>query len=168
MARAKGQGRKPKPTVLKLLHGTARKDRINPKEPKLKPEKCLPPPGLTELGKEFWDEIGEELFLAGLLTRLDRHALAVLAEAYGRWRFCQREIEKHGMFVKHGSKIYKDGTKSQGYVVLSPYLTVANKMFEQLARMFPEFGLTPSSRTRVSAADTGDLASDFDKFINEK
>ena len=39
-----------------------------------------------------------------------------------------------------------------GNIIHSPYLAVANRCHRQLAQLESEFGLTPSSRSRVRAS----------------
>jgi len=39
-----------------------------------------------------------------------------------------------------------------GYLAHSPYLTIANKCFDQLKAILQEFGMTPAARSRVTAA----------------
>ena len=47
-------GRKPLPTKLKMLKGTAQKCRVNPNEPKLAPALPEPPDFLGETAREEW------------------------------------------------------------------------------------------------------------------
>ena len=64
-------------------------------------------------------------------------------------------------------KISKSGTvvrEAAGYPVKSPFVTVANTACEQLTRMVIEFGMTPSSRSRVTVAKAGDT-SPYSKFV---
>ena len=46
----------------------------------------------------------------------------------------------------------------------SPYLTVANQSLEAMRKFLVEFGLTPSSRSRIRLPTEGDAASEFDRF----
>ena len=39
-----------------------------------------------------------------------------------------------------------------GFPVQSPYLAVANRALEQLRSLLSEFGMSPASRTKVSAS----------------
>ena len=158
MARMKGQGRKPKPTVLKLLHGTARKHRINPREPKPKVGEMLPPEHLSPLAREHWITVEEQLRSAGILTTLDRPALEVLCEVYARWCLANEEIKKTGILIRGES----------GGFVKSPYLFVSSKSFDQMLKMLTEFGMTPSARTRVNAIGGNEPDNEFEKFLNEK
>ena len=97
-----------------------------------------------------------ELSSVGLVTKLDRTALAAYCQVYARWVEAEEQIKTHGVLVK-GSK---------GYPVVSPYLEVANKAIQQMRLLLAEFGMTPSARTRVSASapidDEYDPLAEFD------
>ena len=49
----------------------------------------------------------------------------------------------------------------------SPYLTVADQALETMRKLMVEFGLTPSSRSRIRVPDQGDAASEFEEFLEE-
>ena len=122
------RGRKPKPTALKLLDGT-RADRIDHDEPAMPPASIEPPDWLDETAREHWGELAPVLLSAGLLTASDRQALALLCEAFSRFR-----------------------------------VDAANDKARDLyRRMLVEFGLTPSSRSRVktTAKPARDTLADF-------
>jgi len=81
-----------------------------------------------------------DLHAAGLLTTLDLRLLEGYCVQYARW--CQAEDE-----------IRKSGTVIKGYrnaPVISPYVRVARDAFVLWTRALVEFGMTPSSRSRVS------------------
>lgn len=76
----------PKPTVLKMLQGTDRKDRANPAEPQ--PPVLVPgtrPPFWLKGARRrrAWTELVELLTSQRLLTVMDQAALGVLVDAYG-------------------------------------------------------------------------------------
>jgi P27 family predicted phage terminase small subunit len=138
-----GQGRKPVPTALKVLHGNPGKRSLNPNEPK--PELKLPPvpAHLSEPAKKEWRRLGRQLLRMGLVTEIDRPALALLCQAWGRWVEAEDALKRYGVMVKSPA----------GFPMQSPYLAVANKAMEQMRSLLSEFGLTPASRTRVSAIE---------------
>lgn len=79
-------GDRPLPTAMKLLRGTARRDRMNPAEP----EAALIVPGTKAPSwlrgarrQRAWAELVGLLVAQRLLTVLDQAALAVLVDAYG-------------------------------------------------------------------------------------
>ena len=91
-----------------------------------------------------------ELSSVGLVTKLDRSALAADGQVSARWVEAEEQIKTHGVLVK-GSK---------GYPVVSPYLLVADKAIQQMRLLLAEFGMTPSARTRVSATAFDDNEDD--------
>jgi hypothetical protein len=51
---------------------------------------------------------------------------------------------------------------SSGYIQQSPLLLIINKQMALVNQQLKEFGLTPSSRTRIDAIDSGNNG--FDKL----
>ena len=140
------RGRKPKPTRLKLMEGNPGKRRINEQEPQ--PPEGVPscPKFLNSDAKEEWDRITGILQEMQLLTHADRAALAAYCVAYGRWVEAEKQVQKYGTIVKSPNK---------GFPMKSPYLTVAEQSMEAMRKMMVEFGLTPSSRSRIKVSDQG-------------
>lgn len=79
----------------------------------------------------------------GLLSELDRAALAVYCEAWGRWVEAEEALRKFGVIIKGPG----------GLPTPNPYLRVANHAMDQLRGLLAEFGLSPSSRTRLRAPE---------------
>lgn len=144
---------KPLPTALKVFKNTARKDQLNEFEPMPDSDKIIPPNNLSDIARENWDLVVEQLTLAGIMTNLDNQALALYCEAYARWTEANDKIREHGMVIKAPS----------GYPVQSPYLSISNKAFEQMRAMLSEFGMTPSSRSRIKA-EPKKIVNQFDNF----
>jgi P27 family predicted phage terminase small subunit len=134
-------GRRPKPTALKLIQGNPGKRPLNKDEPK--PEIRIPrcPGHLSQAGKSEWKRISKELVKMSLLTGMDRAALAAYCQTYGRWVDAETKAAEKGLIVK----------TTAGNVIQNPYIGIANKALEHMYRFLTEFGLTPSSRTRLSA-----------------
>ena len=132
-------GRKPLPTRLKLLKGTARKHRMRNDEPTPGAGNVSPPDHLSVAACRQWDLTCPHLMAAGVMTDLDVHALALYCEAFARWAMANKQIEKYGPVVMAKS----------GFPTQSPYVAISNMAFEQMRGMLVEFGMTPSSRTRV-------------------
>lgn len=133
-------GRKPVPTKLKVVRGTAQPCRTNQDEPKPANDHIKMPLGLSKRAKSQWRKVCRQLQDAEIITNVDTHALAMYCEAFARWAEANQEIERFGAVVKSPS----------GFPVQSPYLQIANKAFDQMKGMLIEFGMTPSSRTKVS------------------
>ncbi|MCH8313698.1 MAG: P27 family phage terminase small subunit [Nitrospinae bacterium] len=93
------KGRKPKPTSIKALQGTYRKDRMNKKEPKVELKIPKRPSFLYGEGKKEWDRASKDLFDLGLLTDLDMAALAGYCSSYHHWVEVEKRIAKEGMVI---------------------------------------------------------------------
>ena len=135
------RGVRPLPTNLKVVRGTLRKGRANAHEPALPVEIPRCPAHLGAEAKREWKRVSRELAGYGLLTRIDRAALALYCEAWGRWVEAEEALRKYGVMIKAPS----------GFPMQSPYLAIANKAMEQIRALLTEFGMSPSSRTRVHA-----------------
>ena len=79
--------------------------------------------------------------MLGVVTALDRAALAAYCQAYGRWAEAERKLKDTPVLIKLPS----------GYIQPSPWLAIANKQLELMAKYMAEVGLSPVSRTRVEA-----------------
>lgn len=133
------RGRKPTPTALKIVRGNPCKRALPENEP-------TPQAGavardwLSPLAAERWPTIARQLQGAQVLTVMDAPALALYCNALVRWKQANEQLAKLGLVARAPS----------GYPIQSPYLSVANKAFDQMAKMLVEFGMTPSSRSRVT------------------
>ena len=142
-------GTKPKPTSLKLIEGNRGKRALNRKEPKIAPALPSAPPHLTADALEEWNRVAVWLHRIGLLSEVDRAALAAYAQAYGRWVQAERAIAKMaekdqltgGLMIK----------TSNGNAIQNPLVGTANKAAADMMRYAAEFGMTPSARTRIAA-----------------
>jgi P27 family predicted phage terminase small subunit len=148
------RGRKPHPTHLKLVKGNPGHRPLNDTEPA--PRKMLPDPpeDLTGAARKEWDRIAPELYRLGLLTSLDRSALAAYCQVYARWREAERGIAKGGLL----------SMTTNGNLVQNPLVGIANKAMSDMVRYAAEFGMTPSTRTRLgtpAAVRLRDPAEDY-------
>jgi len=156
MAGYKGkQGRKPKPTQLKMLRGNPGKRPLPKGEPQPKAKLPGPPAQLSAEAKREWWRLGKQLATLGLLTNIDRAALALYCQAWARWLEAEKALKTYGVMVK----------SPNGFPMQSPYLAVANKAMEQIRAMLTEFGMSPSSRTRVHAAPQADEEDELERWL---
>lgn len=134
-------GPRPIPTKLKKLTGNPGKRPLPKNEPVPNQATRLPPAPahLTDMGKKEWQRAGKLLHNLGLLTDIDLTALAGYCSTYAQWVDAQEHINKHGVLIKAPS----------GYPVQSPYLGIANRAMVEMRKWLVEFGMTPSSRTRI-------------------
>src|SRR5262245_51337712 len=137
------RGRIPKPTQLRVIEGNPGKRPLPANEPK--PQTGVPscPKGLPPEAKKEFHRVSHELTLLGLLTRVDRAALTSYALAWNRL------LEAEGHLSVEGSVITGRG----GEAVKSPWHVIATQSMEAVRRFAQEFGLTPSSRTRLTVPE---------------
>jgi P27 family predicted phage terminase small subunit len=150
------RGRKPKPTILKVLDGNPGKRPLNDREPQ--PPGGIPvrPDWLDAEAQAEWGRVTGELQMSGLLTVADRAALAAYCTAWSRWVEAEAMVKKYGTIVK---------SPAQGFPMKSPYLSIAEQALETMRKLMVEFGLTPSSRSRIRVPPGGDEIDELDRFL---
>jgi phage terminase small subunit len=137
------RGRKPKPTVLKDLHGS--EEPRNPVEPI--PEGNMTDDPSTGCPGHFNDEQREAWMYAlrhsppGLLKHIDAAALEAWVVAHCLHRRATREQQNRGLLIRQGPQI-----------IPSPLLGIINRQAVIMLRAASELGFTPVSRPRIFAA----------------
>ena len=147
-----GGGRPPQPTRLKLLRGNPGKRALNQHEPK--PERGLPPcpKHLQGEARREWRRMGKQLDELGVLSKIDRSAFAAYCVQWARWVEAEEEVRKTSSIVRAPS----------GYPMVNPWLTIAGAAHDRMIKILAEFGMTPSSRTRIAVPPA--KADDDDDF----
>ena len=135
------KGRKRTPANLRMLRGNPGK-RPEPKQ-ETQPKGTLPnpPAHLSAEAKREWWRMGRRLVRLGLMTEIDKAALAAYCQAWARWADAEKKLEDDGPVTETAS----------GFPTQSVYLQIANRAMEQMLKCLVEFGMTPSSRSRVHA-----------------
>jgi P27 family predicted phage terminase small subunit len=147
-------GRRPKPTVLKLVEGNPGKRAINKCEPKARREVPSCPAHLGDSGKVAWGRLSVLLDRMGVLTEADGAALERLCDCYTDILECRKLIEADG-------RTYKT-TTAQGDTLIkaNPAVAQLRAADAQFKSYLVEFGLTPSARSKVHAAPDDDQKED--------
>ena len=153
-------GRKPKPSELKLLTG-------NPGKRPVKRSAAVgrnrlrapaPPDWLPDDGKSEWRRVAPLLLAMRVLRDTDLTALAVYCESYARYRQAIKDLDDNkSMYTDTGA----------GSIKAHPAITVLNRALGQMHGFMAEFGLTPSSRSRVASEAPKEL-SEFEKYLQRK
>jgi P27 family predicted phage terminase small subunit len=149
------RGPAPKPTVLKVLQGNPGKRPLNQNEPKPKPIAPKCPSWLDKEAKREWKRVAPELERLGLLTVVDGAALAAYCQAYSRWKQAEEIIKREGMTF----------TTETGYLMPHPAVKIAEKSMQLIKAFCAEFGLTPSSRCRMSLPEQKE-DDEFEEFLS--
>jgi P27 family predicted phage terminase small subunit len=142
-------GTKPRPARLKLITGNPGKRPLNRHEPQARPALPSPPTHLTEEALEEWRRVAAELHRLGMLSEIDRTALAAYAQAYGRWvkaeralsRMAEKDLLTGGLMIR----------TSNGNAIQNPLVGTANAASAAMMKYAVELGMTPSARTRIIA-----------------
>jgi P27 family predicted phage terminase small subunit len=142
------RGRKPTPTHLKLVRGNPGKRPLRMDE--FRPGAQIPatPRHLKGEARKEWRRVTEELNRYGMISNVDRGALAMLCTLWARYVQAEEMIDKaaaaapgsYGLFIK----------SPNNFPVQSPWLAVSNRAIEQYKAFCAEFGLTPAARVRAA------------------
>jgi P27 family predicted phage terminase small subunit len=97
-----------------------------------------------------------ELDRLGLLTVVDRAALATYCQAWARY------VEAEAMLAQYGSVLKAKGSD---YIQVSPYATISRHNAQLVKSFSMEFGLTPSSRSRISVTPPT-VADPFEDYLH--
>ena len=148
-------GRKPIPTIMKLV--TGKKGRgINENEPQIEIKIPSCPPNLPAAAKSEWRRVAPILEDQGLLSEVDRAALAAYCVLYARWTKALRKIEELGEVI----------TSAKGVLQTSPWVLLARSSEKEMRTYAGLFGMSPADRSRVSASDPASKTTkDTDRFF---
>jgi len=137
MSGTKGNsGRPRKPSYLKLVEGTTRKDRKNLKEPKPKINLVKAPKGLHKEVEEEFKKLALITYDMGIISEWDVIALEICAIAIVEYRHATKILVEKGSDIKH----MKDG---QQVIMKRSEVTWAEGAFRRASSMLAKFGLSP-------------------------
>lgn len=151
------RGRKRTPSAKRAIDGNAGRRPLNDAEPQ--------PPPLAEVTGDIPPELaGNPRAIAEWsrvlplmkpwLSAADRGALVALCLEWARYLDATEKTERLGLVV----------TTKSGYPMTNPYLSIATKALSMCSKLWPELGLTPSSRTRVhTLPPEADAFAEFDE-----
>ena len=151
------QGRKPLPTQLKVVRGTDRKDRMNKDEPRPKVTLPSPPAHLTAEAKREWWRMGRRLVRLGLMTEIDKAALAIYCQTWARWEEAEAKIREIDV-VTPGPQFHK---------YRKALVKEAADAMRDLMKYLVEFGMTPSSRSRVHPSKPAESEDPVEKWLKQ-
>lgn len=155
------RGRKPVPTRIKELAGNPGKRPLNQSEPKPPVGMPAPPRWLDRRAKYLWRRLVKELVPLGVLTQVDFVALEALCQTYSAWRQYEELVRTQGATLE-----LRDAEGKVKYVQQRPEVGIARGHLKALKELCSDFGLTPSSRSRIGLPQGGKQALDpFEAFL---
>lgn len=159
------RGRKPLPSHLKLVKGTARGRLKLVKGDDIKFEISLPmpPPHLCDDAKVEWGRVASMLYALRLLSEADVAALAAYCQAYAIWK---QATEALNVMAKSDSLTKALMIKTtNGNAIQNPLLGIANKAASDMVRYASDFGMTPSARARIHSGQPVENPRKEDKYF---
>lgn len=137
------RGRKPKSTVMKLVQNNPGRRPINKDEPKPDSLDVACPAELTDpVSQREWADTIVPAIERRQITSAERVMAIAHCELWGTWRSQVIDAARHPHVVATGANKYPTPNPARG---------MANKTLQLLLKVDAELGLTPTSRTRVTA-----------------
>lgn len=152
------RGPPPTPTATLKLAGSWRA-KENKAEPEPEPSDLSPPDWIRAEATEAWEQIAPQLAAAGCLARIDEHALARYCQLWARWKAAEQYLQAHGETYP-----IRNAKGEVKYIQQVPQVGIASSLSQQLTRLEQEFGMTPSSRSRIQVP-TSKPATDKGRFF---
>jgi len=152
------RGRKPLPTHLRIVTGNPGKRAINKDEPKAAKGRPSCPAHASDKARETWGYVCGILEDMGILTTTDALAIEMLCEAYADFVAAARTLKDFG------SDFYE--TVNEGGATMyraHPALAKKQDADRRIRGWLSEFGMSPSSRSRVKLGNNGDEDADGEK-----
>src|ERR1700750_2174369 len=122
-------GRRPIPSALKALSGKRDRNPNRGREPKFGGIPTCPK-HFDKAAKAEWRRLSAELAGQGLLTSVDRAALAGYCAAWSRWVNAEENLQKFGAVIK---------SPKSGFPIQNPYVGIANTALDQMRKFGIEF-----------------------------
>ena len=155
------RGPLPKPAALRLLEGNPGKRALNLAEG-INPQVEIPsaPKHLGNEARKEWKRITPLLEELGLISGLDRAALALYCQAVGR--LSELETAFNGMLqvqvgkgMSYADAVYaaSHSVTPSGYAQQSVIVQLIKSHREQVNRYLMHFGMSPAARGRVQASN---------------
>ncbi|RFB73832.1 MULTISPECIES: phage terminase small subunit P27 family [unclassified Herbaspirillum] len=148
------RGPQPQANVLKLMRGNPGKRPINLADG-VNPEVAVPdaPRHLNKEARKEWKRITVELEKLGLISRLDRAALALYCQSWGRLVELETAFARRQEMLAEKSEdptaAYIDVAPS-GYRAHAVEINIIRSLQDEVHKFLQSFGLSPSSRSRVT------------------
>ena len=134
------RGRKPKPKAFKLLEGTYRSERDHGRQPEPEVIQHDMPADLDGPAAQKWRELAPKLEALGVLTELDGDLFEAYCRAHGRYLKANERLDALAAGDVDATSIRKGEISVE-------------KAEGSMKALGSEFGLSPSSRSRLSLPD---------------
>lgn len=137
------RGAKPKPTIVKLISQSHNIRKDIESEPMPEGELYLPPDDLCDAEKKIWNDT-ISVMPEGLLRLLDESIFKLWVEAWHVRNQAKREMGSNYTVIT-----------PNGLVQKSAWLSIIDQQTVLIHKLSSEMGFTPTSRSRIISAATG-------------
>ena len=152
------RGPKPQATVIKLLRGNPGRRTLDLSDG-VQPPVAVPdaPRHLSREARKEWRRITVELEELGLISRLDRAALAIYCQTWGRLVLAEQALEAKRRTAEEAGEDVASAVFIQltptGFQRESALLRIVGKLQQDCDRYLASFGLSPAYRSKVKPSD---------------
>jgi P27 family predicted phage terminase small subunit len=130
-----------KPTALHIINGNPSRLRLRDRNEPEPPIEIPPAPAhLMGEAKNEWDRIAPKLLALRLLSALDRAALSVYCRAWAQHVEAEQQLARAAAIAFN----------NDGKPIINPWFRISKEAAELMHRFLIEFGMTPSSRVKLS------------------
>jgi P27 family predicted phage terminase small subunit len=155
------RGTLPTPTKIRILNGNPSRRPLPVNEPQFTPGTPDRPAGLSAGARKHWRELIGEMAHSGVLRRVDRGALAMLCEDLAMLDTLRQGLAAQAREITHKAREKQQRISGNALTALSRTtegrrtLSTIRELAAQIIIQRREFGLTPSSSTRLQATGPG-------------
>jgi phage terminase small subunit len=155
------RGTLPTPTKIRILNGNPSRRPLPTNEPQFTPGIPDRPTGMSLGARKHWEGLVGEMADAGVLRRVDGGALAMLCEDLAMLDTLRKGLAGQAREITKKAREKKQQISGNALTALSRTtegrrtLTTIRELSAQIIIQRREFGLTPSSSTRVQASGGG-------------
>ena len=157
-------GRKKIPTEVKKARGTLQKCREldNPMEVAKVSGLPAAPKWLSKIGKEQYKLVVKQLNDLDMLYQVDLKLIEAYANTMALHIEAEQELRRVGRIM-----VYKDDEGRPKHSQVVPMQTISKQALDQAIKIASHFGLTPSSRTKISAPQSLEIKDNEFNFFND-
>lgn len=151
------RGRPPKPTRLKVLTGNPGRRHLNAGEPRPPSGAPTCPTWLDKEAKSEWRRVVPILDRLGLLSRVDRSAVAAYCTAWAELHWATVQLRKGRTY-----------TTKEGQVCVHPAVGMQRSALQHVRQFAALFGLDPSSRGKLAVPGGQGEEAELNDFLNAR
>ena len=155
-------GRKAHPTALRIIKGNPTRRPLNKQEPKPQKWTTQPPERLSEKALSVWEHVEGVMQGIGVLAQTDAAGVELLCEAYADYLDAREELKEFG------SNYYTTTTRDGGLMYRThPAMGVIQDADRRIRAWLVEYGMTPSSRSKIKAHVEDDEIDPAEEFFKK-